>query len=100
MDALLDAAKALLFEIVKVLGLPAILFGVWKRWIRVRVSTHLGCVYERPSAAPDVPRGIFVGPVVSSVVASAMGPEQVPRDTPYRDALFIRLINLSERDIT
>lgn len=96
-----------LLDVLKVLGVPTILFGVWKRWIRLRVTIHLGCVYQRPRTALEEamdagadPSTIFVEPIAASVTASATGPEHVPRGTPYRDALFIRVINRSERDIT
>lgn len=90
---------SILLEILKYLSLPGFLTWGWKRWIRIRVTTHLGCVYERRSsglAGGVDPNSIFV----QSTSASAVGPEHLPPEAPYREALFVRIINRSERDIT
>lgn len=96
------ARMDIFLEVLKFLPAP-ILFGVWKRLVRIRVTTHLGCLYERRRTGLEEAMEAGADPgtlVVEPGQASAIGPADVPPDTPYRDALFVRVINRSERDIT
>src|SRR5438309_1961503 len=89
---------------------------LWKRLVLVRVTTHVGYIFDKPPRAFPI-REIFArggNPDTITVVpgrpksepptvaiASAFGLEDVPEGAATEEAMFIRVINRSpEREVT